>query len=219
MEKSELLITDQLDVNDCITFSNHTSFDRQLEILKLTSELKDIKADIKFYFYKGTRNLVAKFLKSKKISFKMRKMNLEDNVSDDETVSKKSVKNKEDSSDDETTKKINKKKPRSEDSSDDESKTSKKVKKESTDDSDEEDDDDDDDEDEPNFVKIKNLKNKKYVLTFKYDPDIVSTIKELNKDDREYNKDKHTWKILSKKSFKVLLNKFKSKKIKYIMSE
>ena len=219
MEKSELLITDQLDVNDCITFSNHTSFDRQLEILKLTSELKDIKADIKFYFYKGTRNLVAKFLKSKKISFKMRKMNLEDTVSDDETVSKKSVKNKEDSSDDETTKKINKKKPRSEDSSDDESKPSKKVKKESTDDSDEEDDDDDDDEDEPNFVKIKNLKNNKYVLTFKYDPDIVSTIKELNKDDREYNKDKHTWKIFSKKSFKVLLNKFKSKKIKYIMSE
>jgi hypothetical protein len=93
------------------------------------------------------------------------------------------------------------------------------VKKESTEDSDEEDDDDDDDEDEPNFVKIKNLKNKKYVLTFKYDSDIVSTIKELNKDDREYNKDKHTWKILSKKSLKVLLNKFKSKKIKYIMSE
>jgi cobalamin biosynthesis protein CobT len=171
MEKIELLITDQLDVNDCITFSNHTSFDRQLEILKQTSELKDIKADIKFYFYKGTRNLVAKFLKSKKISFKMRKMNLEDNVSDDETKTKKSVKNKEDSSDDETTKKINKKKPRSEDSSDDESKNSKKVKKESTDDSDEE--DDDDDEDEPNFVKIKNLKNKKYVLTFKYDCDIV----------------------------------------------
>jgi cobalamin biosynthesis protein CobT len=219
MEKSELLITDQLDVNDCITFSKHTSFDRQLEILKQTSELKDIKADIKFYFYKGTRNLVAKFLKSKKISFKMRKMNLEDNVSDDETKTKKSVKNKEDSSDDETTKKINKKKPRSEDSSDDESKNSKKVKKESTDDSDEEDDDDDDDEDEPNFVKIKNLKNKKYVLTFKYDCDIVSTIKELNKDDREYNKDKHTWKILNKKSLKVLLNKFKSKKIKYIMSE
>jgi cobalamin biosynthesis protein CobT len=223
MSESELIITDQHDVNDCITFSSTTKNKRQIEIFKLITELKDIKADLKFYFYKGTRNLVAKFLKAKRISYKMKKMNLEDESSDDEKVSKKQQKNKEDISEDENSKNIKKKKKRCDDSGDDESKSCKKVKIDSSDEDDDEDEnDEDDDEDNENntkFVNIKNVKNKKYILTFKYDADIVATIKELNKDDREYNKDKHTWKITNKKSMQELFKKFKSKKIKYYVSE
>jgi cobalamin biosynthesis protein CobT len=225
MTESELIITDQHDVNDYITFSNTIKHKRQIEIFKLLTELKDIKADFKFYFYKGTRNLVAKFLKSKEISFKMKRMNIEE-TTDDENERKKV--NKDDFVEDEKTKNIKKKKKREEEGSEDDEKSSKKAKKtkeasndnevNEDDDDDCDDNDDDDDDEDSKLVNIKNLNNKKFILTFTYDAKIVSIIKMINKDHREYNSDKHTWKITNKKSMKELMEKFKSKKINYFMS-
>ena len=64
-------------------------------------------------------------------------------------------------------------------------------------------------------VKIEKYEDDDYILSFQYNELIVNTIKEIDSENRDYNKKNKTWIIYDKNSMKKLQQKFESHGIKY----